>query len=155
MSTLFLNIPCTLNTIIMLSFRTGRSWQTVQTQIGLLGAVWSGSTLFATLSGSFGCITQYGKATLFKFFKDDYSKIFGYPNFMVVQCATIRMTTCVCGSWWLYRSMWIVFHGQVILFCFFFKMFSFSFIGKAWGELHYALVLSQFWLVLMADIWSS
>ena len=49
------------NTVMILSFRTDRSVQTMYTQIRLLikeqsdqdGAVWSGSTLFATLSASF------------------------------------------------------------------------------------------------------
>ena len=55
-----------------LSFRTDTSEQTVQTQIRLLlansadpdqtaprGAVWSGSTLFAIPSASFGLITLW------------------------------------------------------------------------------------------------
>ena len=46
---------------MILSFRTDMSGQTVQTQIRLLlkakGAVWSGSTLFAIPSASFGLIT--------------------------------------------------------------------------------------------------
>ena len=43
---------------MFLRFRTDRSGQTMQTQIRLLlGAVWSGSTLFAMPSASFGCIT--------------------------------------------------------------------------------------------------
>ena len=41
-------------TVMILSFRTDRSEQTVQTQIR---AVWSGSTLFAIASASFGIIT--------------------------------------------------------------------------------------------------
>ena len=64
---------------MILSFRTDRSEQTVQTQIRLLleeqsdqglhcadpdqtaprGAVWSGSTLFAIPSASFGLITLW------------------------------------------------------------------------------------------------
>ena len=46
---------------MILSFRTDRSEQTVQTQIRLSprGAVWSGSTLFAILSASFGLITLW------------------------------------------------------------------------------------------------
>ena len=45
-------------TVMILSFRTDTPGQTVQTQIRLLlGAVWSGSTLFAIPSASFGCIT--------------------------------------------------------------------------------------------------
>ena len=44
-------------TVMFLSFRTDRSGQTVQTQTRLLLAVWSGSTLFAIPSASFGCIT--------------------------------------------------------------------------------------------------
>ena len=42
-------------TVMVLSFRTDRSGQTVQSQIRR--AVWSGSTLFAIPSASFGCIT--------------------------------------------------------------------------------------------------
>ena len=71
-------------TVMILSFRTDRSGQTVQTQIRLLlGAVWSGSALFAadpdqtrssliriyTICHSV-CILDallYGKAALFKF----------------------------------------------------------------------------------------
>ena len=42
-------------TVMILSFRTDRSRQTVQTQIRLLlGAVWSGSSLFAIPFASFG-----------------------------------------------------------------------------------------------------
>ena len=43
-------------TVMILSFRTDRPGQTVETQIRLL--VWSGSTLFAIPSSSFGHITQ-------------------------------------------------------------------------------------------------
>ena len=54
-------------TVIFLSFRTDRSGQIVQTQIrllleeqsDLLGAVWSGSTLFAIPPASFGLITLW------------------------------------------------------------------------------------------------
>ena len=46
-----------LGTVMFLSFRTGRSGQTVQTQIR--GAVWSGSTPFAILYASFGLITLW------------------------------------------------------------------------------------------------
>ena len=46
-TTLFFEILFSLNIVMILSFRTGRSGQTVQTQIRLLlGAVWSASTLF-------------------------------------------------------------------------------------------------------------
>ena len=45
---------------MILSFRTDMPEQTVQTQIRLLlGAVWSGSTLFAIPSESFGLITLW------------------------------------------------------------------------------------------------
>ena len=53
-------------TVMILSFRSDRPEQTVQSQIRLLlqeqsdqgvGAVWSGSTLFAIPSAPFGCIT--------------------------------------------------------------------------------------------------
>ena len=48
----------TRNALMFLSFRTDRFGQTAQTQIRLLlGAVWSGSTLFAISSASFGCIS--------------------------------------------------------------------------------------------------
>ena len=50
------------NTVKILSFRsdTCRCGQTVQTQNRLLlGAVWSGSTLFAIPPASFGCITLW------------------------------------------------------------------------------------------------
>ena len=53
-------------TVIFLSFRTDRPGQTVQTQIRLLLEAWSGSTLFAIPSASFGCITLR-KSHLFNF----------------------------------------------------------------------------------------
>ena len=47
-------------TVMILSFRTDMPGQTVQNKIRLLqGAVWSGSTLFAILSASFGLITLW------------------------------------------------------------------------------------------------
>ena len=49
-----------LRTVMILSFRTDMPGQTVQTQIRLLlGAVWSGSTLFAIPSASFGLNTLW------------------------------------------------------------------------------------------------
>ena len=50
------DIDKSANTIMFLSFRTDSSGQTVQTQIR---AVWSGSTLFAIPSASFGLITLW------------------------------------------------------------------------------------------------
>ena len=47
------------DTVMFLSFWTDRSRQTVQTQITLRGAIWSGSTLFAIQSASFGLITLW------------------------------------------------------------------------------------------------
>ena len=48
------------DTIMTLSFRTDMPGQTVQTLIRLLvGAVWSGSALFAILSASFKHITLW------------------------------------------------------------------------------------------------
>ena len=52
---LFLTSIVNITIVMFLSFRTDRSGQTVQTQIR--GAVWSGSTLFAIPSASFGCIS--------------------------------------------------------------------------------------------------
>ena len=49
---------CGFGTIMIQSFRTDMHGQTVQTQIRL-GAVWSGSTLIAILSASFGLISQW------------------------------------------------------------------------------------------------
>ena len=65
--------------VMFLSFQTDRSRQTVQTQIR--GAVWSGSTLFAIPSASFGCITQR-QAILFNF-QGDYCKRSGVGNFRI------------------------------------------------------------------------
>ena len=55
--TSYITYAQTTRAVIFLSFRTDRSWKTVQTQIRPRGAVWSGSTLFAIPSASFGCIT--------------------------------------------------------------------------------------------------
>ena len=44
---------------MILSFRTDMPGQIVQSHIRLLGAVWSGSTLFAIPSASFGHITLW------------------------------------------------------------------------------------------------
>ena len=83
-----------LDTVMILSFGTERSGQTVQTQIRLLldprGVVWSGSTLLEEQTDQGLHWLQfhlhhldtllYGKASLFKF-KDDYSQFFRCPNF--------------------------------------------------------------------------
>ena len=50
-------LPWNMLYLQVLSFRTDRPGQTVQTQVRQLGPVWSGSTLFAIPSASFGCIT--------------------------------------------------------------------------------------------------
>ena len=62
----------TVVTVMILSFRIDRSEQTVQTQIRLLLAVWSGSTLFAIPSAPFGHSTLW--YNIFVRIKGDYLK---------------------------------------------------------------------------------
>ena len=75
---------------MILSFWTDMPGQTVQTQIRLLRAVWSGSTLFAILSASFVCIVwiHYSMVELHSLnFRVITTNILGvriFRNFMVV-----------------------------------------------------------------------
>ena len=65
-----------VSTVMILSLRTDISWQTVQTQIRLLHAVWSGCTLFANPSTSFGPVTYTVKPP-----SSNFSKLIKCPNF--------------------------------------------------------------------------
>ena len=102
--------PSTMyNTVMFLSFRTDRPGQTVQTQIRLLQAVWSGSTRFAISSASFGCISLR---------KSRLVQLLGWPQ-QIFRCpkfydfyGTMDYRVQV-GSWYFFCN------GPVF-FCFFF-----------------------------------